>query len=170
MGRLIGLRFPPADLTTHWEDLQTLPESVLEAAIARARRSRNDFPTPYELRQDADAESGITRAALEEDRGEDLPSPIVVGALPTGTPIMQTRLWRYYHEDCGDSGTESLWCGEPNPQRKPWQGLQHCGRSAPHEAHEWVRKCTCWESNPALVKKRERQQKFAEATKGRSAA
>ena len=55
MTRLMGLKFAPADLTTHWEALSDVPEPVLAAAVSRAQRSRVDFPTPIELRQDADA-------------------------------------------------------------------------------------------------------------------
>lgn len=168
MVRLQGLRFAPATLRTHWEALGDIPDAVLTSAITRAQRTRAYFPTPVELRQDANAEA-VRHRPPEEDRGEDLPTPVQLGTLPTGTPIVQTRVWRYYHEDCSDTGTESLWCGEPGPTRKPWQTLQNCERTKPHDPHEWVRRCTCWESNPALVNKRERERQYAES-KGKRVA
>jgi len=168
MARMSGLRFPPGDTDTHWEGLQELPDPVLEAAVSRAIRFRVDFPVPAELREDADAVAHYARELPpEDDRGTDLADPVTIGTLPTGTPVTATRLWRFYHEDCGDSGIESLWCGEPGPQRKPWQLQQACERRAAHDSHEWTRRCTCYDSNPALIRKRERQQKFADAKAGR---
>lgn len=167
MARMLGLRFTPADLTTHWEALRDLPEDALEAAVSRAQRTRVNFPTPIELRWDADQARRV-QTHDEDDRSVELAAPVTIGKLPTGAEIVQTRVWKYYHEDCSDSGMESLWCGAADAHRKPWQPLQHCGRTASHDAHEWVRRCTCYDSNPALVRKRERQQQFAES-KGRVA-
>jgi hypothetical protein len=168
MDRLRGLRFAPTSLQTHWEALGDIPDLVLKAAITRAQRTRVNFPTPVDLRQDADVVAHLTRVLHDEDRGVDLEQPVELGTLPStepgqpGRPIVATRLWKYYHEDCSDTGTESLWCGEPGPSRKPWQTLQACERTKLHDPHEWVRRCTCWESNPALVSKRERERQYAE--------
>ena len=52
MRRMNGLRFPPADLGTHWEGLSDLPIDVLTRAIERSIRTRSDFPTPAELRRE----------------------------------------------------------------------------------------------------------------------
>lgn len=166
MDRLEGLKFRPKTLQTHWEALQDVPAGVLDLAITRCQRTCEHFPTPVELRRAADLSR--THQAPDEDRSVELAEPVTIGKLPTGAEIMQTRVWKYYHEDCSDSGMESLWCGEPGTRRKPWQPMQSCGRTAPHDAHEWVRRCTCYDSNPALVRKRERQQQFAES-KGRAA-
>lgn len=164
MSRLLGLKFAPADMQTHWEALSDVPSPILEAAVTRAGRTRTEFPSPAELREDCDAVAASVRATIvDEDRGTDLEQPVTLGTLPTGKVITAERIWKYYHDECGDIGIESLWCGEPERSRKPWQNFQHCGRSKPHGAHEWVRKCACWESNPALIRKRANEQKFAEA-------
>jgi hypothetical protein len=164
MLRLIGLRFAPADMDTHWEGLRDVPSSVLELAVARACRTRSEFPSPAELREDCDAVAHQVRTTvIDEDRGTDLPEPVTLGTLPTGKAITAERVWRYYHEACSDSGMESLWCGEPGPSRKPWQELQACERTKPHDPHEWVRRCTCYDSNPHLIRKRERERQFSDA-------
>ena len=161
MRRLLGLKFGPADMTTHWEALQDVPIDVLAEAVSRAQKTRSEFPSPAELRQDCDAVAHLVRHVEDEDRGEDLPAPVGLGTLPDGTPIVARRLWRFYHEDCTDSGMESCWCGERGPYTPPWLTSMACERRKEHLPHEWVRKCTCWESNPALIASRERMQKYA---------
>ena len=75
MARLGGLRFPPADLLTHWEALQDMPDGALEAAVTRSQKTRVDFPTPADLRQDADL---AYRPAVDdvEDRAVELDEPV----------------------------------------------------------------------------------------------
>jgi hypothetical protein len=166
MARLMGLKFAPADMLTHWEALQDIPDDILGAAVSRAQKTRVEFPTPAELREDCDAVAHTVRPpAPEPDRGSDLEQPVTLGMLPDGRPVTAQRLWVYYHPECGDTGSESLWCGAPGPHTKPWQTVQDCGRRRPHDGHEWVRPCACAESNPALIRKRENQQKFADAAK-----
>lgn len=162
MTRLLGLKFAPSDMLTHWEALADVPADVLAAAVSRAQKTRVEFPSPAELRQDCDAVAHLVRVVVDEDRGVDVP-PVVLGTLPTGAEIRVSREWRYYHSECGDSGVQSLWCGEDGTSTKPWQIRQACERTKPHEAHEWIRRCTCFDSNPELIRKRERQQKYAEA-------
>jgi hypothetical protein len=165
MTRLAGLKFPPAEMLTHWEALADVPSVVLDAAITRAQKTRVEFPSPAELREDCDAVAHQARPAVPEpDRGRDLAEPITVGTLPSGWPIIVHRIWKYYHEPCGDGGMEALWCGDVTPLRKPWHALESCGREQEHAPHEWVRRCTCWDSNPALQRKRDREQRFSDAT------
>lgn len=174
MTRLMGLKFAPADMRTHWEALSDVPPVVLEAAVSRAQKIRLEFPSPAELREDCDAVKHYAKPVPNEpDRGQDLPARVVLGTLPDGTVIKADRLWTYYCEPCSDSGTESVWCGgmetdgigDAGPTQKPWQVAQACERDKRHPAHEWVRPCTCFASNPALIRKRERQQKFADSAK-----
>lgn len=167
MARMTGLRFVPADLETHWEGLQDLPEGVLEAAVSRAVKVRIDFPVPQELRQDADIVAQRLTREPDEDRGVDLAEPVTIGTLPTGTPVVQRRVWRFYCNRCDDSGWEWLWCGDPmmlgDLECDPFRVRMRCERCGDHRAHSWARRCACWDTNPALVKKRERQQQYAEA-------
>ena len=165
MARLGGLRFRPADLVTHWEGLRELPDAALEAAISRAIKTRVEFPTPYELRQDADQVAGqVRRVEVEtEERAIPLPAPHVIPFPQAGKTIRVEAEWKYYCGACSDSGWESVWCGDiTNPARHPWQDPRTCERRGAHGDHEWVRPCRCWESNPALIRKRENQRKYAE--------
>ena len=149
----------------YWDALKDIPADVFDAAVSHALKTRSWFPKPAELRIDADAVWRTVRPVpAEEDRGTDLPAPVSVGVLPDGTPIpVQHRVWKYYCDDCEDQGWASFWCGEIGPARKPWQMLMPCDRTKPHMPHEWVKHCHCYETNPALVRKREAFKKYAEA-------
>jgi hypothetical protein len=159
MARLIGLKFVPGDMTTHWEALQDLPEEVLIDAVSRAGRTRVDFPTPHELRQDADMGRTITLPE-EEDRTVALDEPYTVYVPHSPAPLHIRREWTYYCTHCSDSGWRSSWCGEQT-FKKPWQESELCGLYREHAAHEWVIHCLCYTSNPALVRKRSAQQQYA---------
>lgn len=162
MDRLGGLRFRPADLRTHWEALRDLPLEMLKAGITRAQRTRAEFPTPVELRQDIDAVSHQVRSTEPlEDRGSDLEQPVTF-PLPTGSTLRISREWRYYCEVCSDAGMRSFWCGDPKaPQRKPWMPTDACERNREHGSHEWVRRCECHDSNPAVQRRIEQMAKYA---------
>lgn len=143
MDRMGGLKFRPAEMQTHWEGLKDLPDAVLVAAIGRAIKTRVDFPTPAELREDADAVAHLVPRMPEEDRGEDLPEPVALGTLPDGTRLPPaTRVWRYACEVCHDTG---------------WKPVEH----------RTVTRCPCFETNPVLVRKRERDRRYAEAKAAR---
>lgn len=172
MDRLRGLRFVPASFDTHWEGLRDMPERVLDAAVGRAIRTRSDFPTPAELRVDADAVKHLVVAQEREpDRGTDLPEPkhflLVNDASEVAKTITAHRIWRYYCEVCGDSGDRSFWCGAS--KRQPWVVDATCEsdtcRKIRHGhteyGHEWVRRCECWASNPAVQRRIESQAKYA---------
>lgn len=173
MNRLSGLRFPPADMTTHWEALQDLPSEALEAAVGHAQRTRIEFPTPIELRRDAD----VARPRVpsdDENRYVELAAPVAftVPALADGTalkPIVISREWKFYCEDCHDEGRVSVWCGAG--KRQPWvaDGLcssRKCERiraGHPEYGHEWVRECSCLDWNPEIKKRKEREAQYAAA-------
>src|SRR3990167_774167 len=161
--RLLGLRFVPASLDTHWEALQDVPLVVLSAAVSRAQKIRSDFPTPHELRQDADQVAHLAQVrAPAEDRAVPLDAAVEI-PFPEAAAVLRIReTWNYYCETCSDSGWASVWCGPFTAQRKPWQEPRVCDRRGEHGSHEWVRRCPCWETNPALVRKRDAQRKYAE--------
>jgi hypothetical protein len=50
MKRLMGLKFAPADLTTHWEALSDLSQDDVAAAVTKAQRQCDEFPSPRLLR------------------------------------------------------------------------------------------------------------------------
>lgn len=163
MRRLMGLRFVPADLTTHWEALADIPDAVLSAAVTHAQKTRVEFPTPVELRQDADVVAHLVRQTEDEDRGTDC-EPVRVVAPSAGLSLPITRIWKYYCEVCSDQGWASFWCGDP-AGAKPWHDRARCERRKEHMPHEWVKRCLCYESNPALVRRREASQKYAEPSR-----
>lgn len=170
MARLNGLHYRPTDLDTHWEGLQTLPEDVLTAAIGRAIVTRADFPSPVELREDADqvASSLPIRTPELEDRSVPFTAPHVISFPQGGQSIRVEAEWRYYCEDCSDLGWRSVWCGDIQaPSRKPWQYPATCERRGAHSDHEWVCQCQCWDWNRALIRKRELAKKYAEQSRPR---
>ena len=152
MARLVGLKFVPGDMTTHWEALREMPDEALIAAVTLAGRTRVEFPTPHELRQDADM-GRIRVLSEEEDRSVLLEMPYVVEVPQTTARVRIEREWVYYCEHCSDSGWRSWWCGVET-HRKPWQRAALCALHRTHDAHEWVEHCPCYDSNPALVRKR----------------
>ena len=163
MARMAGLRFPPAVMETHWEGLQGVDIADLHRGVTRAILSRSEFPTPAELRADADAERVIPQEGPSLARGaEILPEPIPLGVLPDGTVLpAATHAWTYFCDKCSDAGWQSCWCGEIATNRWPWIGVHgHCGRYGEHPAHEWVRHCACYASNPKLLRERERVRKY----------
>jgi hypothetical protein len=165
MARLCGLRFVPPDLVTHWEALHDLPDEVLAGAVSLAGRTRVDFPTPVQLRQDADKGRRPWTHDDTTDHSTLLPEPYTVVVPHTNTAILVTREWRYHCDDCSDGGWRSRWCGDPTHQQ-PWHRAGPCAGRGDHPAHEWVERCPCAETNPALVKKRALGQKYAEPEKG----
>ena len=169
MARLVGLRFRPAELQTHWEALSDVPDGILAEAVSRAQKTRAEFPSPVELRQDCDAVSHLVRPPIDdEDRGVALAQPFTVTVPGVGTVISITREWNYYCDDCEDSGMRSFWCGEVVEHvTKLWQPMLACERTKPHLPHEFVARCACWDTNTALVKKRAAQQKFADASQSK---
>lgn len=163
MARMSGLRFMPTDLTTHWEALSDLPSAVLDAAVGRAQKTRSEFPTPVELRQDADQAAPRT-AVAEIDRGTDLPAPIEYSIPHVQDALKITREWNYYCERCNDGGWESFFCGaQGDPLRTPWWEYRTCDRRGQHAGHEWVTPCGCLEWNPEIKRRKDLQAKYAVA-------
>lgn len=164
MARLCGLRFAPSETDTHWEALCDLPDAVLQSAVTRAQKTRVNFPTPVELRQDADQVA--TPVAPPEDRSMSLLQPFTITVPRAGTVVSVTREWKYYDDRCSDLGWVSCWCGPIETRRVAWMELSRCERRGDHDPHEWVSRCPCTESNPALVRKRNAVRKYAEKEKG----
>jgi hypothetical protein len=167
MQRLAGLRFPPADLTTHWEALRDMPVEALAAAVSHAQKTRVDFPTPVELRRDADTVR-VRVPIPEDDRFVPLETPVAfsVPTLADGTKLkalVVDREWKYYCDACHDTGRESVWCGGGKYQ--PWLPDVQCESSAcrrirvghPEYGHELVRPCSCAEYNPEIKRRKEAQ-------------
>lgn len=167
MRRLIGLKFVPASLDTHWEALQDVPLAVLTAAVTRAQKTRAEFPTPVELREDADQVAHLVSATSEEEpRGVRLAEPVTMAVPQAAAVLVMQQSWEYYDSVCSDTGWRVFWCGPFELSRKPWQEPRLCERRREHGAHEWVDRCACFDTNPALIRRRESQRKYAEKGKG----
>lgn len=164
MTRLMGLRFAPASLQTHWEGLSDVKHAELEAAITRAQRECDDFPSPRQLR--AFIDQARSRPQLEplEDRTIAVqPTTIEVPQIGVSIPVL--REWRYYCQDCRDTGYRALWCG---PDRDPalflGRTVGRCGVAKEHCSHEFVVACTCATSNPDVQRKRARERQTVRST------
>ena len=163
MTRLSVLRFPPADIDEHFEALRDIQADVFDAAVSHALKTRRDFPVPAELRADADHVAvSMRQVVVDEVREVPLVEPFTVTVPEVGTVISITREWKYYDERCHDSGWAAWWGGDVSaPGWKPWYEASRCDRRQDHGPHEWVGHCACYDSNPALVRKREAQRKYA---------
>lgn len=165
LDRLSGLKFAPRDYQTHWEGLQDMPVEALCGAVSRAARACEAFPSPAELREFADAilnraqpRSHVQMETLGDEGVYQVTLPNPFGG--DGLTITVDRHWKYYCERCSDQGQETLQCGSP-VRPKPWLDRLHCGRDYEHDPHEWARRCVCWSSNPAVLKRRESQTQYA---------
>jgi hypothetical protein len=153
MDRLSGLKFRPASLQTHWEALSDLGAAELNAAIERAQRECDEFPSPKMLR--AFVALSAPRIGPDEDRSRPIAQPIVIEFPQAGLKLPVNRDWTFYCNTCEDTGWASFQCS----------GNASCGRDTEHYAHEYVKHCACWDSNPAVLKKRQRSAQQA-ATRG----
>lgn len=167
MLRLSGLKFAPIDMETHWEALHDLPEDLLEAAVSKAQRESDEFPSPKMIRMFADAlRSRVIPVGPEADRSA--PADTREVTLPTGKVLKFQREWKYYCDTCSDTGWQSFTCGRdevttPHAQflRHPWNESAHCGKEAEHLPHSWSQECICVATNPAVRRKRERDVQMA---------
>ena len=156
MERLEGLKFGPANLHTHWEGLRDIDVSGLERAIGHALRECESYPSPAELRRFVSLTAPIV--GMDEDRSVPLVNVVEFKAPQFEKPIVVTREWQYYCARCSDIGMETVWCGDSKDKHlKPWVDVfMSCGRNEEHDAHEFSRRCVCRDSNPAVLRKRER--------------
>lgn len=163
MKRLVGLKFAPTDLTTHWEALKDMPEPLLEAAVAKAQSETSEFPSPKMLKSYADQlRLRVLGVPDEVDRSVPLPTTREIVVPQVGKVIPITRDWKYYCDDCNDQGWRSLWCGaHGETPRFPWLDVRHCGRHQEHGPHEWTEKCPCFDQNPDVQRRLERQRQTA---------
>lgn len=152
MKRLMGLKFAPANLDTHWEALSDLSADELDAAVSRAARDCDEFPSPKMLRAFVDEHRARVIVPEEEPRfGKPHRHTF---ELPDGTEIKIKREWNYYDDTCSDTGMRSWWCGSKPSSRYPWLDRQQCGRRKPHADHEWAEVCACASHNPDVQRKR----------------
>lgn len=144
MSRLLGLKFAPPTMETHWAALSHLTDEQLRDAISVAQRECREFPTPSEL-----------LGFVEQS------SPRVYGADAFDGSFHCTA--------CQDSGWRRWGCGDA--AEKEELPRQHCGRERTHYGHLWVDICPCRATNPAYLRKRERTvQQAASRTAGKKDA
>lgn len=167
MRRLLGLKFAPANLQTHWESLHDLPDALLQSAVDHAQRMCDEFPSPHELRTFAERmRFKVLPVPPPVDRS--MPSERVITAeLPGGGKIRIRREWKYYCDECSDSGWVSIWCDgytrsddESFPAGRRSQRTERaemCSRTEAHGSHEWTMPCPCAATNPDVLRRRERE-------------
>jgi hypothetical protein len=163
--RLGVLAFPPDDDVEHVRDIEQsgMTEPILRAAVDYAIRTRTKFPAPAELRADADHVAPLARLDVPLPvRERVLEQPFTITIPEVGTVVSVTREWKYYCDDCSDTGWKSFWCGDAGTRRQPWIEFGKCERPQEHGAHEFVQHCACWASNPALIRKRDAVRKYSE--------
>lgn len=164
MTRLIGLKFPPDSLDTHWDVLAHIDEGILKAAVAEAQGLYDEFPSPRQLLACvASAERRAARLGPQEDRSTPLPEPIYYD-VPNYGRIRINREWKYHCEDCSDSGWRNFACGEGLRVDVP---MVACARDVEHPPHQWVTPCSCAESNPEVKRRRDKQAAMAAQRVGR---
>lgn len=158
MSRLTGLKFAPANLSTHFEALSDLTDTELDAAIGRAARECDEFPSPKMLRAFVDEHRARVEVPEEDPGRASVLDESRTIALPDGTTLSVPREWRYYCEVCSDTGVKSFWCGDKPSARFPWLSVMRCQRRKEHLDHEWVESCPCAETNPDVQRKKARAQ------------
>lgn len=157
MKRLMGLKFAPADLSTHWGALADLSHAELDAAVSRAQRECDEFPSPRLLRTFVDEYRSRPEIAEEDDsRAAAIPPRTI--EMPDGSRLTFTREWKCYCDQCGDTGVRAFWCGDRPSAQQPWIPVARCERRRHHGAHEWVEACPCADSNPDVQRRRARAQ------------
>lgn len=162
MKRLLGLKFAPATMQTHWDEMRGCSPELVAAAVEHARHESGEFPTPKMLRVYAEqARPRFVPVPAEIDREVGAANEPIDVPLPGGRVLPMRRIWNYYCETCHDTGLRSFWCGETPSERYPFLELSHCGRRAKkdpwgHYDHEWAGKCACADSNPDVLRKQER--------------
>src|SRR5688572_16638064 len=89
MSRLDGLKFAPATLDTHWEALSDLSPADLSAAITRAAKECDEYPSPKMIR--AFVALSSPRVGPDEDRSRPRDEPIVIEFPQAGLKLPVNR-------------------------------------------------------------------------------
>jgi hypothetical protein len=158
--RLVVLKGMPGDTEAYWDALQDMPLDVLTAAVGHSLKTRAWWPTPAEIRLDADA-ARPQRPIYEPPTSYRVPLDGAVKHIIAnpfgGQPIevfVTQDLYRHC-EACEDSGWMKCWCGEAENVRWPWMVRRHCGRREEHGSHDWATRCVCEETNPVIIRRKE---------------
>jgi len=141
---LESLKFAPASMQLHWLALSDVTDGELQRAVERAARECDEFPSPKMLRAFIPPKP---LAAPVDDPARETPVERKTFTLPDGTTLPVTREWKYFCDDCNDSGWLNHFCGTDQPT-KPWLSRRTCDRKYDHPSHEWVRLCPCATRNP----------------------
>jgi hypothetical protein len=158
--RLAVLPFPPPTTDTHWDTMQNVPEDVLSAAVTEAAAMFDAFPTPRQLLACVAAvRRRMAQGGLTPDQSTPLPDTIYFD-VPNYGRLPIKREWKYHCEDCSDSGWRTYNCGAVTRPKPDTIGVA-CERTIDHAPHEWVGRCACAESNPEVIRKRERMAAMA---------
>ena len=164
LGRMSVLRSAPESTNEYWPIFAPLPERVIASGVAYAIRTRSFFPAPAELLRDCDtAKPPVPDVPVREPSGNTFTATIRNPFGGADLVLTVDREWNYYCDACSDIGMRTFWSGSADDAgRKPWHDVSPCGRRSEHGTHEFAERCSCWDTNPALVRKREREAKYAD--------
>jgi hypothetical protein len=163
MKRLMGLKFAPTELTTHWEALRDLTPVELDVAVARAAKECLEFPAPRMLRMFVE-EWRVRQPIPDEDLSREVPVDPRTITTPDGHHYTFTREWKYFCDECSDTGRRSYWCGDGPAERMPWLSVARCHAVNCEKlrrggyGHEWVNDCPCAATNPDVLRRKARAQ------------
>lgn len=166
IGRMIILRGWPDDADEHFKALSDIPIHVFTRAVDHALRTRTWFPTPSELRVDADSvTSAVPLPPAPQYVRSETAEPRTIRNPKTGVDhvVYVDREWHYDCDACSDLGQETFFCGTPTERPHPWVQFRTCDRRNEHASHEWVTACGCVETNPTIKRRRDAQRvRYAE--------
>ena len=165
LGRMVVLRNMPMDSSEYWPVFAQIPEAIVMRGINHAIKSRTFFPTPAELLIDCDTARARTPEP-EPDRphGDGFTATIRNPFGGKNISVQVDREWKHYCDHCSDTGHRTRWCGAfTDPNRKPWVDVGACAWKREHGTHEWAERCVCWDTNPALLRRRDREATYAKA-------
>lgn len=143
------------------------PALVARACAALSRERRGEFETAL-------PDVGTIRERCESLAAEDIEA--ARRRMLPALPVSDDDGPRYFCLSCRDesSGFRPFWCpgsGEHRTLDRPARSegsIVDCGRSHPHGSHDYVARCECWQRNPVVEARRQRQHVKREAsTRGR---
>lgn len=146
----------------YYAGLRDIPGDVLRAAVGRLVKSESFFPSVGRIRAACDlvGAGGLQRVS--------------VPALPA-SPLADDdpRVW-YFCPVCSDQGWASHWCpgsvGAAPGNPVLYLSVQACGSTACQRfrargyGHEYVRRCSCYATNPQIRQRLESRRSYSEGT------
>jgi hypothetical protein len=158
--RLVVLKNMPGDSDAYWDALQDIPLDVFSEAMTHALKTRAWWPTPAEIRMDADVVARQSRPMAEHPTSRRVPLDGAVEVFIAnplggkGITVKVTEDVRRDCEGCEDTGVAKWWCGDEPSSRWPWLLRRRCNRRDPHSDHDWAEPCGCVATNAVIQRRK----------------